>query len=217
MGLTVFTADRHTSRYYRATKTAFSGFPPSWPGVPPEFPASGRPEPGLRPPGTKSSRNRYSRETKGRWKTPRTCDIVGDLVPSGEVPMSEAYAIEPMPREVRAARMFMWFQTATGLLGLVLAVIIVNTMNSGDDLLFPLVLLGLNIFFPVATGALAIGCSSRRKWVRTAVFIVEGLRIADHLSGLFLGFNVAILLGLVLSVLVIVRLSNPAAMAWFSR
>ncbi|GIG81567.1 hypothetical protein Pka01_46940 [Planotetraspora kaengkrachanensis] len=103
----------------------------------------------------------------------------------------------------------MWTQLAISLLGLWG---LVNTAS----LRFSVATL-IAIVSTAVVGVLAAGYHSRKKWVRVAALVIEGLVILDHGYGLMFDFNLISLLYLILAVIVVVRLSRSAAAAWFNR
>lgn len=132
--------------------------------------------------------------------------------------MPEETPIEEMPRDVKNVRMILWLQTFLNALGSIVLLLVVSNMSGhGQDVgilpLFPILSLALSVLL----GALAVGCSSRRRWVRTTTFGVEGIIIVLQLLSILLAFNIGSIIGLLVAIAAIVRMSRYDAATWFTR
>jgi hypothetical protein len=127
--------------------------------------------------------------------------------------MSEQDFTRQMPAEARTARIIMFVQGGLILAIYLLFLFLLPAQGLSGALT---VLVMLNLAWGFIIVGVAFNFSSRKRWVRIAAMVVEGIIVLNGVITLLGGGNaIGSLIGLLLAVLVLYQLIRPAARVWF--
>ncbi len=127
--------------------------------------------------------------------------------------MSEQDFTHRMPSEARSARVIMFVQGGFVLLVYLLFLFLLPAQGLSGALT---VLVLLNLAWGFIIVGVAFNFATRKRWVRIAAMVVEGIIVFLGVFTLLGGGNtIGGLINLLLAVLVIYLLIRPAARVWF--
>ncbi|MEU8356064.1 hypothetical protein AB0C27_08620 [Nonomuraea sp. NPDC048882] len=135
--------------------------------------------------------------------------------------MSEAYAVEAMPRSVSVARICMGVQAVMGMVGLFLLFVLLgsvplSTMVSAAGGAV-LVALAVPLLTILLIGFLALRIPTRRSWVRACGLVVELLVTLLGLWQLLGSVSLGNVLGVLLAGVAFGQLCRSSSASWFDR